>query len=675
MPAVTTPATLILRTVGASLHLTSPRDERLDRADIPGLTYDQAQGRYALPATTRTIHALEAALGPIADTSEGGLTGDHLTLSLVRAARLHPDHPSQQATPESPRDGNPAAPAPTPTPTRTPGETGELEPRSCIARVEGTRLLIDSPFEAKDKLQAIPEGRWNKKAKAWTYPATIQHLRLLKRVLKDALALHPTARALVEQAKEAQEVERVASLVKDTGGQELPHVRTQGWRHQKQAFAFASSLRRALLNMHMGTGKTLVSLALVAHHTQSAAVVLAPKRVVRVWPQEVEKHLEDPSEWLVLPLSEGSTKKRAAAITEGLQQAQREGRRLLVALNYEAAHRDPLASTLLGLEADVVILDEIHRIKSPQGKASKFAAKLAARAEYRYGLTGTLIPNGPEDVWAQYRALEPNLLGSWSTFVRDHLVHNQFGGIAGYRDLQKLHDKINRRTYRATKDVIELPPVQHQTIDVDLKPKTRRLAREIYEELTAEFEAGSITTTTFLTKLLRVQQLTGGTAVLDDGTHEFIDNSKEQALEDLLTDLPKDEPVVVFANFHDDLDAIQRVTERLGRRYAELSGRRDELESWQEGNADVIGIQIHAGGLGISCVRACMCVYYSNSYNLGSYSQSTERVHRPGQEKPVRFYHLIAKDSVDEDIHNALTSKKNLAEFVIDRARGAAAPP
>src|SRR5690606_10932025 len=163
-----------------------------------------------------------------------------------------------------------------------------------------------------------------------------------------------------------------------------------------------------------------------------------------------------PGQWHVLPLAEAPTAKRAKAIEAAQREAAQAGKRLLVAVNYEASHREPLAraltrlepavvvrdegqrtkrptgtasniaAALKRLEPDVVVLDEVHRIKSRTGKASKFAAALAAAADHRLGLTGTLIPNGPEDVWAQFRAIDPNLLGPWTQFSREHLVYNDF---------------------------------------------------------------------------------------------------------------------------------------------------------------------------------------------------------------------------------------------------------
>jgi len=571
-----------------------------------------------------------------------------------------------------PRNTTPNQPPPE---LESPKLTQPLPDGSCSARVQGALLLVDSPFEAKETLKSIPEARWNSRHRAWTYPVSIQHLVMLKCALGDALRLDASAQRLVDDARASKVAEQWAAQHKsDTSkAPDIPHLKTSAWRHQRQAFAYANALGRTILAMEMGTGKTLVSLGLIAQNTNRAAVVLAPKRVVRVWPSEIKKHLERPDEWHVLPLAEGPTTKRAKAIKAAEVEAAAAGKRLLIAINYEASHREPLASALKDLAPDTIILDEIHRIKSRTGKASKFAATLAAGAKHRVGLTGTLIPNGPEDVWAQFRAIDPNLLGPWSQFSREHLVYNDFGGIAGYRDLKLLHEKINRRTYRVTQEVLDLPPIQEQIIPVDLKPKTRQLAREIYDELRVQLGHGTITTNIFLTKLLRVQQLTGGVAVLDDGTHEAVDTSKADALEDLLTDLPKDEPVVVFGNFHDDLNTIKRVTEKLARRYAELSGRHDQLKAWQAGKADVIGIQTQAGGIGIDATRACICVFYSLNYSYAGFEQAKKRVYRPSQNRPVRMYYLLATDSVDEDIHSALTHKRNLAEYVIERARRSSA--
>src|SRR5215471_11123052 len=103
-----------------------------------------------------------------------------------------------------------------------------------------------------------------------------------------------------------------------------------------------------------------------------------------------------------------------------------------------------------------------------------------------------------------------------------------------------------------------------------------------------------------MVKLLRLQQITGGSLEDERGVAHHVDSAKEDLLEDLLEDL--DEPVVVFARFKPDLAAIHRVCRKLGRSSGELSGSYDDLAAWQRGGPQdpvVLAVQIQAGGLGV----------------------------------------------------------------------------
>jgi len=78
-------------------------------------------------------------------------------------------------------------------------------------------------------------------------------------------------------------------------------------------------------------------------------------------------------------------------------------------------------------------------------------------------------------------------------------------------------------------------------------------------------------------------------------------------------------------------------------------------------------VQIQSGGLGIDCSRAAYAFYYSIGFSLGDYQQSLARLHRPGQTRCVRYYHLVCKDSVDEQVYAALRSRQNVIEAVLAR--------
>jgi SNF2 family DNA or RNA helicase len=185
---------------------------------------------------------------------------------------------------------------------------------------------------------------------------------------------------------------------------------------------------------------------------------------------------------------------------------------------------------------------------------------------------------------------------------------------------------------------------------------------------------GTVTAANALTKLLRLAQITGGSVPVtndDDSVHVTqVGSEKAEALEDLLDGLAMDEPVVVFCRFRADLDQIRRVTESLGRKYGELSGRVNSLDQWQRGQQDVLGVQIQAGGVGIDLTRACYVVYWSVGYSLGEYEQSLARAHRPGQDRTVTVYHLIAENTVDGKIYKALDQKKDIIQSILSDVKG-----
>jgi len=199
-----------------------------------------------------------------------------------------------------------------------------------------------------------------------------------------------------------------------------------------------------------------------------------------------------------------------------------------------------------------------------------------------------------------------------------------------------------------------------------------RFYRDLERDFVADLDTGTVTVATALTKLLRLSQATGGYARLDGsdgGSLVPIDGigAKRMALADRLEDLAVTEPVVVFCRFRSDLDDVAAVARELGREYAEVSGERKDLERWQAGDATILGVQMQSGGVGIDCSRSAFAVYYSLGYSLGDYEQSLARLRRPGQERCVRYYHLVCEGTVDEAVYAALRDRRSVVEAVLAR--------
>ena len=58
-------------------------------------------------------------------------------------------------------------------------------------------------------------------------------------------------------------------------------------------------------------------------------------------------------------------------------------------------------------------------------------------------------------------------------------------------------------------------------------------------------------------------------------------------------------------------------------------------------------------------------IYYSNNFDLEKRLQSEDRAHRIGQVNKVTYVDLVAKDTVDEKIVDALRNKLDLAQEVL----------
>jgi SNF2 family DNA or RNA helicase len=252
--------------------------------------------------------------------------------------------------------------------------------------------------------------------------------------------------------------------------------------------------------------------------------------------------------------------------------------------------------------------------------------------------------------------------------------------IIGWQNESELTRKIGSVSITIKRDEMgldvpsALPPVRRECV---LSNKATKFYVELKREFVADIEEGIVTADNALTRLMRLRQVCSGYTRTDEDRDVLVGDEKERLLADVLEDIPEGSPVVVFAAFHHDLDAIERVAKASGRTYAELSGRRrDALSSdatLMEG-VDVAGVQLQSGGVGVDFTRSCYAIYYSLDYNLGNKLQSMARLDRPGQQEHVIFIYLVAKlahgaQTVDELTLRALDNRQSFVDAIMEASR------
>lgn len=544
-------------------------------------------------------------------------------------------------------------------------------------KVDGDRIIASTPFVLKDTCKSIPGAKWDAELKCWTWPATPHAAESVNSRMPERIGRSESFRQLLNKAKVAAEIDTGIKFADELP--DVPNTKLPAWLHQRQAYWFAQSKPATMLAMDMGTGKTKVAIDLIQNSDARRVLILCPKSVIPVWPREFGKHYSGKLPIVTITFERSNTvADKARWLADSY--ASLMGKNLAVfIMNYEAAWREPMAKALLQRSWDWIICDESHRVKSPQGKASKFVAKLAAKSERRLALTGTPMPHTPMDIFAQYRFLDTSIFGTnWTAFKHNYATWGGYGGyeLTGYQNEDDLNRRVYSIAYRVGKEVLDLPPFVHVERTFILEGK----ARQFYNELENDFVTwlggdGSdepVTVGNALVKLLRLQQITSGYLPRESGDTEpvLLHEQKADLLADVCEDIAQDEAIVVFCRFRHDIDAIKKKLSGTRPCY-ELSGRRNELDIWQNGTAGgcVLIAQIGAGAEGVDLTRARYCIYYSLGFSLGQYEQSLARVHRPGQTRSTTYIHLIAEGTVDRKVYNALDSRREVVEAILEELR------
>jgi SNF2 family DNA or RNA helicase len=425
------------------------------------------------------------------------------------------------------------------------------------------------------------------------------------------------------------------------------------------------------LLMEMGTGKTLTAIGIAGRGYLNGRInrvlIVAPKSVVAVWQEEFTKFAAFD---YVLAVLEGDGKRKAGVLH------QLKGTGLQVAVvNYESAWR--MEPELAKWQPDFIICDESSRIKNPQAKQSRALHRLAKGAKYRLILTGTPIQNNPLDFFSQYKFIDEQIFGpSYYAFRARYAVMGGYGNhqIKGYKNLAELVRKAHSIAFRVTKaEALELPETVDEVRYITLENRAAKVYTELERDSYTELTKGEVTTRNILTRLLRLQQVTGGFIRDDEGhTVEQVSDSKLLALEDVIDDiLDAGKKVVVFARFIPEIDAICRKLERKGLQGAVITGavknRAEQVRRFQEeADCRVFIAQIQTAGLGITLTAADTAVFYSLDFNYANYSQARARIHRIGQRNNCLYIHLVAKNTIDEQILRALQRKEDIAKTLVD---------
>ena len=286
----------------------------------------------------------------------------------------------------------------------------------------------------------------------------------------------------------------------------MEKMAARGWKlhaYQAKAVNFvAKHARRAIWNMEMGLGKTIAALALF-HHMKAQGkvtqmIVTAPLSAINSWRKDAER-----------------TSDARMGIAAGLTPSKRAA----VYRDFEAGKIDVLVTTPDSMASDAAelgrlvdrnpsavlrIADEVHLYKSPTARRTKaWQAVLGGnKPGYVVGMTGTVKPNGSEDLYHVIDAVSPKKLGwsVWTFAARFCSIHEiNIGGGRTAKEIGGFDRKKLDELRRELDDTMFSRTLADPDVEIAL-PKRHDIAPEI------EPDAHQQKITTLLGKYMKLRR-------------------------------------------------------------------------------------------------------------------------------------------------------------------------
>lgn len=309
-------------------------------------------------------------------------------------------------------------------------------------------------------------------------------------------------------------------------------------------------------------------------------------------------------------------------------------------------------STLGEAEFDILIFDEVQHLKNIRSLGANAARQI--KAKFRICLTGTPVEN---DLSEFYNIMDLCVPGVW-------------GDLGIVRSTSKNKSRLlARRTVkpfilRRTKDQVlkELPEKVENHVFLDFSQEEK----DFYQQKLNSIRANMLTPGAkrygeVLKSLLEMRQLClwQKQPSLQSTKIDFLMENLEQ----LVTEGHK---TLVFSQFTTYLDLIENKIRVAGWKYARIDGsqtikkRTEQVEYFQNGEAQIFLISLKAGGFGLNLTSASYIFLMDPWWNPAVERQAVDRAHRIGQENKLTVYRPIIKDSIEEKVLVLQQSKKEL---------------
>ena len=428
---------------------------------------------------------------------------------------------------------------------------------------------------------------------------------------------------------------------------------------------------RAILADEVGLGKTIeAGLIMKEYLLRGLArkiLVLVPASLVLQWTRELNEKFRIPA----------YAQKNEWSWTQAD----------VVVGSLDTAKREPHKSTVFGVQWDLVVVDEAHKLKNSKTKNWQVVNQIPNK--FMLLLTATPIQNDLKELHTLITLLKPGHLGSSHEFASHHIKSARLP-----RDPVQLKSQLsnvmirNRRMDGAT----ALPKRHVAAVPLQLSREERVLYDAVQEFLKREYNERQENKVSVLPLITLQREICSSPYAAMITMERMMKRTKSEAMKERIGHLMElaqqittytkvekvlemlenmDDKCIVFTEYRATQDFLLYMLRKRGIpavpfRGGFKRGKKDWMKDLFAQKMKVL-VATESGGEGINLQFCHQMINFDLPWNPMRLEQRIGRIHRLGQEQEVYIHNLATKNTIEAHIVELLQEKIRMFELVIGK--------
>ncbi|OLP64757.1 hypothetical protein BACPU_23470 [Bacillus pumilus] len=415
-----------------------------------------------------------------------------------------------------------------------------------------------------------------------------------------------------------------------------------------------------------GAGKTTEALSLffLKKSKQTRLLIIAPKNAFPAWEEQIKECLNTPP---TISRLRGGEKNIRLLLRKDPQVALITYQQIPNVIDVIAQHYSKNEFFLF--------LDECHRIKrGHDGVIGKSILKISHLPAEKLIMSGTPMPNAPEDLVPQFNFLYPEIKVDKDSVLQE--IQNIY--------VRTTKKELNLTDYSMKYIPIRMSAAQRKVYDL-LKSETLRQLEDLDLPDKNKLRAMG-------KSVMKLLQATSNPALLLKSNENYSDELRDLILQGDSTKLDyvinrtrelvsRGEKVLIWSTFIDNIEILNTRLKDLGADFIHGgvdSGSEDDSDTREfkikkfhdDESSMVLIANPAAASEGISLHTVCHhAIYLDRNYNAAQFLQSVDRIHRFGLSKDIatNIEIVICTQSIDDSVGRRLSHKiENMALVLND---------